>query len=309
MKTQSKKYRGIILAGGGGSRLHPITVLYSKQLVNIYDKPMIYYPLSTLMMADIREIMIIADEPALNMYKQLFGDGRHLGLDIRYEVQAEPRGIAEAFIIGEEFIGADDVVLALGDNLFYGYLDFLRRALAANSGATVFAYYVKDPRRYGVVEFDGAGQAVSLEEKPERPRSNFAVPGLYICDATAVEIARKIEPSGRNELEITDVLLSYLSQGRLKVSRLGRGVVWLDSGTPKSLLEAANFIATIEARQGLKIGCIEEVALRRGFIDVDQFNLLAKALPQCQYREYLELAAYDFLQESTGAAPSISGGH
>jgi glucose-1-phosphate thymidylyltransferase len=292
-----KKYRGIILAGGGGSRLYPITALYSKQLVNIYDKPMIYYPLTTVMMADVREILIIANEPALAFYRELFNDGHHLGLEISYAIQEQPRGIAEAFIIGDEFIGDENVVLALGDNLFYGYLDFLRDALVANVGATVFAYFVKDPYRYGVVEFDAQGKAISLEEKPERPKSNFAVPGLYICDANAPEIARTIKPSGRNELEITDVMRAYLEKDALSVRRLGRGVVWLDSGTPKSLLEAANFIATIEARQGLKIGCIEEVALRRGFIDVGQFKRLVQALPACQYRDYLDLALSDFLRE------------
>jgi glucose-1-phosphate thymidylyltransferase len=301
----TKKYRGIILAGGGGSRLYPITALYSKQLVNIYDKPMIYYPLSTLMMADLGEILIIADEPALAFYRELFGDGHHLGVEISYALQVEPRGIAEAFVIGEEFIGDDNVVLALGDNLFYGYLDFLRNALVANEGATVFAYFVKNPRRYGVVEFDSQGKAISLEEKPTKPKSSFAVPGLYICDNAAADIAKTIMPSARNELEITDVLKAYLDRDKLRVSRLGRGVVWLDSGTPKSLLEAANFIATIEARQGLKIGCVEEVALRRGFIDIDQYKSLSSALPACDYREYLELALRDFLRERDQGSTTV----
>ncbi len=286
--------KGIILAGGSGTRLYPMTALYSKQLVTVYDKPMIYYPFSTLMMADIKEILIISDEQTLVQYERLFGDGRHLGMSIEYAVQAAPNGIAEAFIIGEEFIGDDNVVLILGDNLFYGYLDFLRKAVAGNDGATVFGYYVKNPSRYGVVAFDGSGEPVSIEEKPSRPKSNYAVVGLYVFDGGVSEVARKITPSDRGELEITSVIQAYLDERRLKVMRIGRGVAWLDSGTPKSLLEASSFIATIEERQGLKIGCVEEIALRRGFIDFEQFKTIAAELPRCQYQEYLSMVESEF---------------
>jgi glucose-1-phosphate thymidylyltransferase len=290
-----EKYKGIVLAGGAGTRLYPMTALYSKQLVTVYDKPMIYYPLSTLMMADIREVLIVADARALENYELLFGDGSHIGMHIEYAVQEAPRGIAEAFIIAEEFIGDDGVVLALGDNLFYGYLDFLRRAIASNDGATVFGYYVRDPERYGVVDFDDQGKVLSIEEKPARPKSNYAVVGLYVCDSEVASIAKQVEPSGRGELEITSVLNAYLERGSLKVGRLGRGVAWLDSGTPKSLLDASSFFAAIEERQGLKIGCIEEIALRRGFIDLDQFRKVCESLPNCHYRDYLELSEQDYL--------------
>jgi glucose-1-phosphate thymidylyltransferase len=290
-----KKFKGIILAGGSGTRLYPMTALYSKQLVTVYDKPMIYYPLSTLMMADIRDILIISDEKTLGLYERLFRDGRHLGMSISYAVQDAPNGIAEAFIIGEAFIGEDNAVLILGDNLFYGYLDFLRKAVATNEGATVFGYYVKDPKNYGVVELDQKGNAISVEEKPTEPRSNYAVVGLYVFDRNVAKKAKTIEPSYRGELEITRVIEAYLKEKRLKVVRLGRGVAWLDSGTPKRLLEASSFIAIIEERQGLKIGCIEEIALRRGFIDFEQFKKIKDALPSCQYREYLSLVENEFL--------------
>jgi len=282
-------YKGIVLAGGAGTRLYPMTAVYSKQLVTVYDKPMIYYPVSTVMMADVREILIISDVETVPLYRRLFGDGSRLGLRIEYAVQERPRGIAEAFLIGEEFLGDDGVLLILGDNIFYGYLDFLRRAMRDNDGATIFGYYVRDPERYGVVEFDGEGNALSLEEKPAHPKSSFAVPGLYVYDNEVVSIARELAPSERGELEITDVNRTYLARGRLKVRRIGRGVAWLDSGTPDSLLDASSFMATIEARQGLKIGCLEEIALRRGFIAREQFSAVIEAMPACQYREYLKL--------------------
>jgi glucose-1-phosphate thymidylyltransferase len=289
-----KKFKGIILAGGSGTRLYPMTALYSKQLVTVYDKPMIYYPLSTLMMADIQDILIISDEKTLGLYERLFHDGRHLGMSISYAVQDAPNGIAEAFIIGEAFIGDDNAVLILGDNLFYGYLDFLRKAVATNDGATVFGYYVKDPTKYGVVELDQSGNAISVEEKPADPKSNYAVVGLYVFDRNVAQMARAVEPSDRGELEITGVIEAYLREKRLKVVRLGRGVAWLDSGNPKSLLEASSFIATIEERQGLKIGCIEEIALRRGFIDFEHFKKIRDELPHCQYREYLSIVENEF---------------
>jgi glucose-1-phosphate thymidylyltransferase len=282
------KYKGIVLAGGAGTRLYPMTSVYSKQLVTVYDKPMIYYPVSTVMMADVREILLISTAETIPLYRRLFGDGSHLGLRLEYAVQDQPRGIAEAFVIGEEFLGGDGALFILGDNIFYGYLDFLRRAMQDNRGATIFGYYVRDPQRYGVVEFDEQGNALSLEEKPARPRSNFAVPGLYVYDHQVAAIARSLKPSPRGELEITDLNKAYLARGQLKVRRIGRGVAWLDSGTPESLLDASSFMATIEARQGLKIGCLEEIALRRGFIDLAGFQALIDAMPACQYRQYLQ---------------------
>ncbi len=282
------KTKGIILAGGSGSRLYPITKIYSKQLVAIYDKPMIYYPLSTLIMAGIREILIISNEETLPWYKELFGDGSHIGLSIEYALQSQPKGIAEAFIIGEEFIGDDNVVLILGDNIFYGYLNFLRKGIEDNVDATVFGYYVSDPERYGVVEFDENMKAVSLEEKPAEPKSNYAVPGLYIYNSKVVEIAKNIKPSPRGELEITDVNKVYLQNNQLRVRLLGRGIAWLDSGTPDSLLEASSFIAAVEKRQGLKIGCIEEAAYNKGFIDLEQIRKVINDLPNCYYRDYLK---------------------
>ena len=290
----SKSYKGIILAGGAGTRLYPMTSVYSKQLVTVYDKPMIYYPLSTLMMADVREVLIIGGAETVGWYERLFGDGSHLGLRVVYAVQDAPRGIAEAFLIGERFLADSPVLFILGDNIFYGYLDFLRRAMTTNDGATIFGYYVKEPHRYGVVEFDAAGNAVSLEEKPAEPKSHYAVPGLYVYDNEVVAIARGLAPSARGELEITDVNKAYLRRGRLRVQRIGRGVAWLDSGTPESLLDASSFIATVEARQGLKIGCLEEIALRRGFIDLTQFRALRARMPDCQYRQYLEFIEGEF---------------
>jgi len=290
----AEKFKGIILAGGAGTRLYPMTSIYSKQLVTVYDKPMICYPLSTVMMADVREILIIAGAETIPWYRKLFGDGSHLGMSIDYAVQEKPRGIAEAFVIGAESIGRDSVLFILGDNIFYGYLEFLRRSMAQNTGATIFGYHVSDPERYGVVEFDKQGNAISIEEKPRKPKSNFAVPGLYVYSNEVVELARKLEPSDRGELEITALNNVYLKRGDLKVQRIGRGIAWLDSGTPMALVEAGNFIATVEARQGLKIGCLEEIALRRGFIDKEQFGKLIHAMPKCQYRRYLELVRDEF---------------
>lgn len=289
-----RKYKGIILAGGTGTRLYPMTSVYSKQLTAVYDKPMIHYPLSTIMMAGVREVLIISGAETVPWYQKLFGDGSHLGLSIEYAVQDKPRGIAEAFIIGSEFVGPDSVLFILGDNIFYGYLDFLRSAMTANDGATIFGYYVRDPERYGVVEFDRDGRAISLEEKPSSPKSNYAVPGLYVYDNEVVDISRNLKPSDRGELEITGVNKVYLQRGKLEVKRIGRGFAWLDTGTPQSLLEASSFIATVEARQGLKIGCIEEVALRQGFIDIDQFRKVWENMPPCQYREYLKLVDNEF---------------
>ena len=289
----SSRYKGIILAGGAGTRLYPMTSLYSKQLITVYDKPMIYHPLSTLMLAGVREILIIAGRETLPWYRKLLGDGEHLGLAVHYATQEAPRGIAEAFIIGQEFIGSGEVLFILGDNILYGYLDFLRAAMAANEGATIFGYYVRDPARYGVVECDKDGKAISLDEKPARPKSNYAVPGLYVYNNDIVDIARNLPPSERGELEITDVNKVYLDRGKLKVVRIGRGFAWLDSGTPQSLLEASNFIATVEARQGLKIACVEEIALRKGLIDRAQFASLCGRMPRCQYREYLETIAQE----------------
>lgn len=286
--------KGIILAGGSGSRLYPITRAYSKQLTIIYDKPLIYYPLSVLMLAGIREICIISNEETLPFYKRLFGDGSLYGLAITYVLQDKPNGIAESFILGKEFIGNDSVTLILGDNIFYGSLEFLYNTVKSHTtGAYIFGYRVTDPERYGIVEFDAAGKVLSIEEKPKKPRSNFAVPGLYVYDNDVVSISENLEPSARGELEITDVNNKYLLRGDLKVSKIGRGVAWLDTGTPKSLLDASNFFEVIEARQGLKIACIEEVAYRMKFIDRDAFDALIQSLPKCDYRSYLERVLAD----------------
>jgi glucose-1-phosphate thymidylyltransferase len=280
--------KGIILAGGAGSRLHPLTTVVTKQLQAVYDKPMVYYPLSTLMLAGIRDVLLISTPQDLPKFEALLGDGSPLGIRLSYVEQEKPRGIADAFLLGADFIGDDRVCLILGDNIFYGYLNYLRDAITGPSPAVVFGYYVKDPERYGVVEFDEDGKALSIEEKPKRPRSSYAVPGLYVYDASVVDVARSIEPSPRGELEITDVNRAYLARGELSVKRLGRGIAWLDTGTHESLLDAANFIATIEARQGLKIGCIEEIAFRQGFVDREGFRALVESCPRCGYREYLE---------------------
>ena len=282
--------RGIILAGGAGTRLYPLTLVASKQLMPVYDKPMIYYPLSTLMLMGIQEVLIISTVEDIPRFERLLGDGTNLGMQFSYEIQAEPNGIAQAFLIGESFIQDDPVTLILGDNLFYGhgYLNFLKEELDNFSGATVFGYQVKDPERYGVVEFDEAGKVLSIEEKPKQAKTNYAVPGLYIYDNEVVSITKTMQPSVRGELEITDVNKAYLTRGSLHVELLGRGVAWLDTGTHKSLLDAGVFIETIESRQGLKVACLEEIAYSEGFISKEQFSKLIIEYPKNDYRDYLE---------------------
>jgi len=287
--------KGIILAGGAGTRLNPLTKAMSKQLIAIYNKPMIYYPLSTLMLAGIKDILIISTPKDLPIFMDLFGKGKNIGLNISYKEQPKPEGIAQAFIIGEEFIGKDSVCLILGDNIFYGHsLSItLQKMARLKEGACIFAYWVADPQRYGMVEFNDNNEVISIEEKPKYPKSNYAVPGLYFYDNEVINIVKNLKPSARGELEITDVNLTYLKKGNLKVELLGRGYAWLDTGTPDSLLDASNYIATMERRQGLKIGCIEEVAFRMGYIDKNQFEGIIERLPINDYGKYLKFILTD----------------
>ncbi len=281
--------KGILLAGGHGTRLYPLTTSLSKQILPVYDKPMIYYPLSMLMLAGIREILIVSTPMALPLYRELLQDGSQWGVRFAYVEQSQPRGIADAFVVGREFVGDSTVCLALGDNIFYGHglPDKLQAAAALKSGALVFAYPVSDPRRYGVVEFDAAGKALSIEEKPQRPRSSYAVPGVYFYDNRVLEVARRLKPSARGEIEITDVNNFYLERGELQVKTLGRGFAWLDAGTHESLLQAANFVHALQERQGMMISCPEEIAFRRGFISRDQLRALAESLQTNRYGIYL----------------------
>lgn len=281
--------KGIVLAGGSGTRLHPVTVSISKQILPVYDKPMIYYPLSVLMLAGIREILIISTPRDIKLYEELFGNGSRLGLSIQYAIQERPDGIAQSFIIGEKFIGKDNVALVLGDNIFYGYglTGMLEDSAKLKKGSVVFAYYVDDPERYGVVEFDHNGKALSIEEKPKQPKSNYAVTGLYFYDNDVVSISKNMKPSNRGELEITDVNKEYLKRGNLSVVTMGRGMAWLDTGTHDSLLDASNFIATIERRQGLKVACLEEIAYKKGFMSEKELIAVAEGMKNNVYGKYL----------------------
>ena len=281
--------KGIILAGGSGTRLYPLTKAISKQIMPVYDKPMIYYPLSTLMLAGIREVLIISTPRDIKVFEELFGDGEQLGMQFSYAVQDKPRGLADAFIIGADFIGKDSVALVLGDNIFYGqsFSKLLRTVAAREKGATIFGYYVRDPREYGVVEFDENGKALSIEEKPEHPKSNYAVPGLYFYDNDVVEIAANVKPSARGEIEITSINNEYLRRGTLQVETMGRGFAWLDTGNHDSLLDASDFVCAFQKRQGLYISCIEEIAYKRGFIDKEQLLKLAEPLMKTDYGKYL----------------------
>ena len=281
--------KGIILAGGAGTRLHPLTRIACKQLLPVYDKPMIYYPLATLMLGGLREVLIISTPKDLGAFRDLLGDGTQLGMRLEYAAQPEPKGIAQAFLIGEDFLERGPACLILGDNIFYGKLDFFREALRLEKGACIFGYEVRDPERYGVVEFAPDGRVLSLEEKPAAPKSRYAVPGLYVYDPEIVQICRALQPSARGELEITDVNLEYLRRGRLQVKILGRGMAWLDTGTQMSLLEASNYIAAIQNRQGLMIACLEEIAFHQEWIDESQLRRTIEHLPRNEYRRYLEM--------------------
>lgn len=280
--------KGIILAGGSGSRLYPLTSICSKQLQPVYDKPLIYYPLATLMLAGIKDVLIITTPHDKPFFEKLLGNGVQWGISIAYEVQTAPRGLADAFIVGEKFIDGHQVCLILGDNVFYGKLDFLRKAIESNVGGTIFGYKVNDPERYGVVEFDNNGNVLSIEEKPIKPKSHYAIPGLYVFSSEVVEIAKNVKPSPRGELEITDIHNAYRTQQQLSVEIMGRGIAWLDTGTPESLLEASTFIHAIEKRQGMKIACLEEIAYVKGFVSEEQLQSHVSTLPKSSYREYCE---------------------
>jgi glucose-1-phosphate thymidylyltransferase len=290
--------KAILLAGGAGTRLYPLTTIVCKQLLPVYDKPMICYPLATLMLGGLRDVLIISTPKDLPMLQAYLGDGARLGIRIEYAAQPKPEGIAQAFLIGADFLGDSGASLILGDNIFYGKLDFYREALAIERGACIFGYQVRDPERYGVVEFDENGRVISLEEKPKQPKSHFAIPGLYVYDGRVVEFCRGLRPSARDELEITDLNSVYLKQNELQVKLLSRGMAWLDTGTQTSLLEAGNYIATIEHRQGLKIACLEEVAFRMGFINEAELERITDGLPKGEYREYLRLVCSEGLTES-----------
>ncbi len=291
--------KGIILAGGAGSRLFPLTLVASKQLQPVYDKPMVYYPLTTLIENGVREFCLISTPQDLPRFRQLFGDGTQFGISIDYREQAKPAGIAQAFLIADSFIGNDAVTLILGDNIFYGADSFKKAFSEFQSGATIFGYHVHDPERYGVVQFDSDGLAISIEEKPKQPKSNYAVPGLYIYDNEVVTIAKNLKPSPRGELEITDVNVEYLRRGKLKVHRLSRGFAWLDAGTSSSLHDASAYVQTIEKRQGIKIGCPEEAAFRRGFLSQVQIESLIAKMPNCEYRDYLKRTVEEFVRSKS----------
>jgi glucose-1-phosphate thymidylyltransferase len=287
--------KGIVLAGGAGSRLYPLTLVASKQLQPVYDKPMIYYPLATLMMGGIRDILIISTPHDTPRFQQLLGDGSRFGLNLSYAVQPEPKGIAQAFLVGEDFINGEKVALILGDNIFFGKMDFDQIVREFSEGACIFGYPVHDPERYGVVEFDREGRVLGIEEKPAQPKSNYAVPGLYLYDEQVVAITKNLKPSARGELEITDVNKAYLEKGQLRVQRFSRGIAWLDTGTHESLLEASHFVGTLEARQGLKIACLEEIAFRKCFLGRTQFEKIINDTPKSTYRQYLEMVLRDDL--------------